>query len=60
MKRFNATLNDTTYINVAATRMEIVDNMIRVYDVDDLVAVVDTSVVLSAHISERGELYGRN
>ena len=60
MKRFNACLNGGTYINVEATRMEIVDNMIRVWNEDELVAFVDISVVMTAHISERGELYGGN
>ena len=60
MKRFTATMNDSSFINVMATRMEIVDNAIRVYEGDNLVAFVDTSAVISAHISERGELYGRN
>ena len=58
MKRFNATLNDGTYINVAATRMEIVDNAVHVYEENNLVAFVDTSVILSAYISERGGANG--
>lgn len=58
MKRFNATMNDGSYINVEATWMELVEDTIRVYNDNDLVAFIDTDVVLSAHISERGELYG--
>lgn len=58
MKRFNAVMNDGTYINVAATWMELVEDTIRVYNDNDLVAFVDTDVVLSAHICEKGELYG--
>ena len=54
MKRFTAPMNDNSFINVVATRMEIVENAILVYDGNDLVAYIDTSVVLSAHISERG------
>ena len=57
MKRFNAVMNDGTYINVTATRMELVENSIRVWNDDNFVAFVDISTVLTAHISERGELY---
>lgn len=60
MKRFNACLNGGTYINVEATRMELVENLICVWNNSELVAVVDTSVIMTAHISERGELYGGN
>lgn len=60
MKRFNACLNGGTYINVEATRMELVENLICVWNNSELVAVVDTSVVMTAHISERGELYEKN
>lgn len=60
MKRFNACLNGGTYINVEATRMELVDNVICVWNNSELVAVVDISIVMTAHISERGELYGRD
>lgn len=58
MKRFNACLNGGTYINVEATRMELVDNVILVWNNSELAAVVDISIVMAAHISERGELYG--
>lgn len=54
MKKFTATMNDGSYINVEATRMELIENMIRVYDKTDLVAMVDISAVITAHISERG------
>lgn len=54
MKKFTATMNDGSFINVEATKMELVENMIRVYDKTDLVAIVDISAVLTAHISERG------
>lgn len=60
MKRFNACLNGGTYINVEATRMELVDNLIYVWNGDEFVACCDISIVMSAHISERGELYGRD
>ena len=54
MKRFTATMNDGSFINVEATRMELADNMVLVYDGKDLVAVVDIGVVLHAHVGERG------
>lgn len=53
MKRFAATLNDGSYINAEATRMQLVENMIHVYDGGELVALVDISAVIIAHISER-------
>ena len=58
MKRCNIVLNGGSYINVAADRMAMEDHMLYVYDGNSLVAVADISVVLSAHISEKGELYG--
>lgn len=57
-KRFNAVLNGDSYVNVAADRMEIVDNMLYVWNGDELAALLDVSVILSAHISERGDLRG--
>ena len=54
MKRFTAQLNDGSFINVEATRMKLAENMVLVYEHDDLVALVDISAVVSAHISERG------
>ena len=55
MKRCNIVLNGCSYINVPADRMEKEEDMLYVYDGANLVAVVDTSVVLSAHISEKGD-----
>ena len=57
-KRFNAVLNGDAYVNVPATRMEVDDNMLYVWNGDDLVALLDVGVVLSAHISEVGGLRG--
>lgn len=54
MKRFTATMNDGSFINVEATKMELIENMIHVYDGSDLVGLVDISTVLQAHIAERG------
>lgn len=53
MKRFSATLNDMSFINTGADRMEVKENMLYVYDGDQLVALVETTVIISAHISER-------
>jgi len=58
MKRCNIVLNGGSYINVAADRMEKEEDMLYVYDGNSLVATADISVILSAHISEKGELYG--
>lgn len=55
MKKFTAQLNDGSFINVPATKMEMADNALMVYNGSDLVAFVDTSAVLSAHISDRKE-----
>ena len=54
MRRFVAQLNDMSFINISGDNMEIVDNMIRVWAGSDLVATVDISCVVSAHISEKG------
>ena len=52
-KRFNAILVGDSYVNVAATRMEVIDNVLYVWNGDDLTALLDVSVILSAHISEK-------
>lgn len=57
-KRFNAVLVGDAYVNVAATRMEVNDNMLYVWNGDDLVALLDVSIIMSAHISEKGDLRG--
>lgn len=54
MKKFTATMSDGSFINVEATKMELVENMIHVYDGSELVGLVDVSAVIQAHISERG------
>lgn len=53
MKRFYAQLNDGGSINKPADRMELVDNSIRVYAGEDLVAYLDVGTVLYAHICEQ-------
>lgn len=52
MKRCTIILNGGSYINVAADRMEKEDCMLYVYDGNNLVAVVEITAVISAHISE--------
>ena len=51
MKCFVAELTEGKHINIPADRMELRDDVILAYDGDDLVAVVDIGVTLSAHIS---------
>lgn len=48
--RFYAQLNDGGSINKPADRMEIVNESIRVYNGVQLVAYMDLSTVLYAHI----------
>ena len=52
MKRFIAQLNDGSYINIAADKMELAENNLLVYAAGKLVAYVDCSVVLTAHLNE--------
>ena len=54
MKRFVATLNDGSFINVDATRMQITETAIIVWSKNEPVAYIDLGAVISAHISERG------
>lgn len=55
MKRCNIVMNGGSYINVPADRMQKEDCMLYVYDGNSLVAVVEITAVISAHISEKGE-----
>ena len=57
-KRFMASLNGGAYVNLPATHMVMNDNMLYVWNGEDLVALLDVSVILSAHISEKGDLRG--
>lgn len=50
MARFYAQLNDGGTVNKPADRMEIIEDSIRVYCGDQLVAYLDLTVVLYAHI----------
>lgn len=53
MKMFFAQLSDKSYINIPADRMEVTDNMVYIYDGERLVAMIDVSMILSAHISRK-------
>lgn len=55
MKRFIATLNGGSFINIPADRMVFNhdSNMVMVYNGQALVACVDVSVVITAHISDK-------
>lgn len=54
MKRFSATLNDGSFINVEATRMELTETAVIAWRENEPVAYIDLGAVISAHISERG------
>lgn len=58
MKMFFAQLSDKSYIHVPADRMEVKDNIAYVYDGDQLVAMVDVSMILLAHISNVRRIEG--
>lgn len=53
MKRFYAQLNDGSAMNKPADRMELVNESIRVYAGEEIVAYLDVSTVLYAHICEQ-------
>lgn len=56
MKRFIAQLNDGSFINVPATKMVPGDGGIFAWNGEDLVAFVDLSAVVCAHLSEKGDV----
>ena len=53
MKRFIAIMNDGSFINVPATRMEIKDDSIMAYNGNEVVCYADIGFVLAAHMSDR-------
>ena len=55
MKRFIAILNDGSFVNVPATRMEIQGDEIIAYEDDQVVAYADKGFTLVAHIGDRKE-----
>lgn len=50
MKRFIAVLNDGSFINISASKMELTEDIIIVWNGAELVAYLDTSAVIAAHI----------
>ena len=50
MKKFVALLNDESYINIYADKMEMKENLLYAWLGVDLVAVVDVSVLLMAKL----------
>lgn len=54
MKRIIIQLNGGEHINIPADRMEVTETQLRAWNGGDLVAYVDTSAVVCAHISEKG------
>lgn len=50
MKRFVALLNDGSFFNTYADRMELNENTLYVYWENDLVGLVDIAVLLSARL----------
>ena len=52
--RFTATLNDGSFINIPATRMEVVDGLLWVWNGDALVALVETTAIITAKLCEGG------
>lgn len=53
MKKFTAHLNDGSFVNINADEMRMEECYILVYNDKKLVAFLDISVVLAAHLSER-------
>ena len=53
MKKFTAHLNDGSFVNIYADEMRMEDAYILVYNDKKLVAFLDISVVLAAHLSEK-------
>ena len=53
MTRFIALLNDGNHINIPADEMKMGENYITVFTKGNLVAYLDASIVLCAHLSEK-------
>lgn len=54
MNKFVAQLNDGSFINTSADRMEIQENMLCAYNNNQLVALVEITAIISAHLRENG------
>ena len=56
--RFSVTLNNGSFINIPATRMEVVDGLLWVWNGDALVALVETTAIITAKLCEGGSNNG--
>lgn len=52
MNKFVAQLNDGSFINTCADRMEVVDDMLFAYKENSLVAMIEVTAIIAAHIRE--------
>jgi hypothetical protein len=54
MTKFVAQLNNSNYINIKADRLgeDKENNLLLVYNGNDLVACIDKSIILTGHLSE--------
>lgn len=57
MTKFVAQLNNSNYINIRADKLvdDKENNLLMVYNGNDLVACVDKCIILSGHLSEQPE-----
>lgn len=53
MTYFMTTLSDGSYMNIPADRMDLKDNMLLVWNGEQLVAAVDISCVMHARIDRK-------
>lgn len=53
MTKFIAQLNGGDYINIRADEMRMESDFVAAYRCGNLVALVDKSVILTAHLSEK-------
>lgn len=54
MNRFIVQLNDGGFMNIPADRMELKENFLFAWRGTELIAMVDISAVICAHMSEKG------
>ena len=54
MRLFVASLNDGSFVNIKADKMEVIDNMLYVKDGNNLVAIIDLSAIVAAYLSDKG------
>lgn len=62
MTKFVAQLNNSNYINIKADRLDEdkENNLLLVYNGNDLVACIDKSIILTGHLSECAERVADN